>query len=83
MKPNTSFTLDINDINIIENALRQQISKLSERRLTHVQSTIVPETALESVKEIDSKISELNDLLGRIHNQKNWYRPKDKIYISG
>lgn len=26
---------------------------------------------------------EIQDLLGRIHNQKNWYRPKDKIYVSG
>jgi hypothetical protein len=22
-------------------------------------------------------------LLGKLHNQKNWYRPKDGIYISG
>lgn len=27
--------------------------------------------------------AEVRDLLGRIHNQKNWYRPKDKIYVGG
>jgi len=25
---------------------------------------------------------EIQELLGRIHNQKNWYRPKDK-FVSG
>ena len=25
----------------------------------------------------------VQELLGKIHNQKNWYRPKDKIYVSG
>jgi hypothetical protein len=24
----------------------------------------------------------INELLGKIHNQKNWYRPKEK-YVSG
>jgi len=27
--------------------------------------------------------AEVRDLLGRIHNQKNWYRPKDAIYVGG
>lgn len=27
--------------------------------------------------------AEIRELLGRIHNQKNWYRPKDTIYVSG
>ena len=27
--------------------------------------------------------AEIQNLLGRIHNQKNWYRPKDTIYVSG
>jgi len=26
---------------------------------------------------------ELQELLGRLHNQKNWYRPKDAIYVGG
>ncbi len=24
---------------------------------------------------------EVQELLGRLHNQKNWYRPKDAIYV--
>lgn len=27
--------------------------------------------------------AEIQNLLGRIHNQKNWYRPKDAIYVGG
>lgn len=26
---------------------------------------------------------EVQELLGRLHNQKNWYRPKDAIYVGG
>ena len=37
------------------------------------------EQALHSVK----RTKEVQELLGKIHNQKVWYRPKDKIYVSG
>lgn len=83
MKPNTMFELTVDDVDIIENSLRHQLSRLSERRLTHIQSTVIAETLLDSVKEIDAEIREITDLLGRIHNQKNWYRPKKEIYVSG
>ena len=26
---------------------------------------------------------EVRMLLGKLHNQKNWYRPKDGVYIGG
>ena len=26
---------------------------------------------------------EVRALLGKLHNQKNWYRPKNKVYVSG
>lgn len=26
---------------------------------------------------------EVQELLGKIHNQKNWYRPTKEIYVSG
>lgn len=76
MAPNENFKLNVNDIDLIENALNYQIGRLAERRRTHVESTIVPEGELESVKEIDAEITVIRELLGRIHNQKVWYRPK-------
>ena len=30
-----------------------------------------------------SNIREFNELLGSLHNQKNWFRPKSTLYISG
>lgn len=65
MKPNENFKLDIKDIELIEHALKYQLGRLSERRITHVQSTIVPEDQLESVREIDSEVKEIYNLLGR------------------
>ena len=83
MSYNKNFELDIRDIELIEQGLNLKLSKLSVQRQTHIDSTIVPEAELASVKEIDQQIRELRDLLGRIHNQKIWYRPKDRTYISG
>lgn len=82
MSYNKEFELDLNDIEIIETALGKQLTRLSENRLTLVQSTIKPEHEISSVTEIDEKIREINDLLGRLHNQKIWYRPSG-TYVGG
>ena len=37
------------------------------------------EQALHSVEQT----REVRELLGRLHNQKNWYRPKDRVYVGG
>lgn len=31
----------------------------------------------------DNERREINDLLGRLHNQKQFYRPDKEIYVSG
>lgn len=72
MKPNTSFTLSIRDIEIIEHALR---AKAGRRGIA-----IASGDTSEKLKE---EMHEIQDLLGRLHHQKNWYRPKDKIYVGG
>lgn len=82
VKPNTTFNLSVDNIDLIEEALNFQLGRLLERRQTHTESTILPETELESVKYIDYQISNVRELLGNIHNQKNWYRPKG-VYVSG
>lgn len=36
--------------------------------------------------QFDVDVSEkrqINELLGRLHSQKVWYRPKNKTYVSG
>lgn len=52
-----------------------------------------PNTQFElSVKDLElieyalhklEQTREVRELLGRLHNQKNWYRPKDAIYVGG
>lgn len=83
MSYNKNFELNVRDIELIEQGLNLQLSRLLTNRQAHVESTIKPEHELASVREIDQQIHEIRDLLGRIHNQKIWYRPKDGIYISG
>lgn len=82
VKPNRKFDLEVEDIEIIELCLHKEINRLSHQRLMHVDSTIVPEDQLDSVKEIDSKIKKLHNLLGKLHTQKVWYKPPRR-YISG
>jgi hypothetical protein len=82
VKPNTTFNLSIEDIDLIEQALNYQLSRLTEQRITHIESTIVPAEQLDSVKYIDYQINNVRELLGSLHNQKNWYRPTG-VYVSG
>jgi siderophore synthetase component len=58
VSPNTNFVLNVDDIELIESALRVYSDKYAE------------------------EAPKIYQLLGSIHNQKNWYRPK-KTYISG
>ena len=83
MTHNKNFELGIKDIDLIELALNDKLKRLSVNRLTFVESTIKPEYELESVKRIDREMKEINDLLGRLHNQKRWFRPEDTVYVSG
>lgn len=38
---------------------------------------------IENALLAQEQTQEVRDLLGRLHNQKNWYRPKDQVYVSG
>lgn len=82
VKPNTTFNLGLKDIELIEEALEYKLSRLTEQRNTHIESTIIPEDKLDSIKYIDYQINNVRELLGSLHNQKNWYRPAG-VYVSG
>mgnify|MGYP000680817010 CR=1 FL=1 len=72
MKANTKFNLSIRDIEVIEQALR---AKAGRRGLAIAQGETSP--------QLREEMLEIQDLLGRIHHQKNFYRPKSKTYVSG
>lgn len=72
MKPNLQFELSIRDIEIIEHALR---AKAGRRGLAIAQGETSP--------QLRQEMNEIQEVLGRIHNQKNFYRPKSKTYVGG
>lgn len=71
-KPNYNFKLSVKDIKIIEDALRNKVSRRAERMMKG-----------EDVEILQTETKEIMDLLGRIHNQKSWYRPQQGVYVSG
>lgn len=73
-KPNTTFKLSIRDIEVIEQALR---AKAGRRGLAIAQGETSP--------QLKQEMQEIQDLLGRIHEQKVWYHkmPKGQPYVSG
>jgi hypothetical protein len=65
MKPNKNFELTIRDVEIIESALR---AKAGRRGLAIAEGTVST--------QLHEEMREIQELLGRIHEQKVWYRPK-------
>ncbi|MFY0691950.1 MAG: hypothetical protein JXR14_08545 [Paracoccaceae bacterium] len=80
---NKTFELSIEDIETIEAALRDEVRDLSERRLHVAHNGETPAQENGWLAEIDRKLRGANDLLGRLHNQKIFYRPKAGAYIGG
>tara|TARA_B100000927_G_scaffold282698_1_gene269656 strand:- start:282 stop:503 length:222 start_codon:yes stop_codon:yes gene_type:complete len=73
MKPNQTFELTVNDIEIIESALRAKAGRRGMKMLT----------GDGDMKKLKAEADEIMELLGRLHHQKNWFRSKSKTYVSG
>ena len=67
---NRNFDIDLADLDVIETALRERMKSLTEA------ATVEP--GLDS----DGELHSIKGLLGRLHNQKVFYRPKSG-YIGG
>ena len=70
---NTNFEMGLKELEIVEDALRFRLNQLSQM------STSNAKTCLTEKNEI----TEIQSVLGSLHNQKLWYRPKDTPYVSG
>lgn len=70
---NTSFELSVEDLELIEDALRKSKLSLTQARLK-ANGTEMPE---------DEDARQIHELLGRLHNQKQFYRPRNGAFISG
>lgn len=68
-QPNRKFDLSVEDLDLIEAALRQtKARELSE--------DMAAQAANDNVRRI-------HDLLGRLHNQKTFFRPSKGTYVGG
>ena len=83
-KPNTEFNLGLRDIDLIEDAINLVIARRSSAMSALAENTLENTTDMSAYREIRHEVAELRELLGRLHNQKNWYRPQpDAVYVSG
>lgn len=73
---NRTFELSIDDLELIETALYRKKAELAQERLERTEERDPPEA-------LDSEIREIAGLLGRLHNQKVFYRPKRGVYVGG
>lgn len=82
-KPNTSFLLSIDDIEVIEDALRLHKKDLSMKRMKVVANSAAPKTGSDAVAKLDKTVRKIHELMGNLHNQKVFYRPSNVAYVSG
>ena len=70
---NSNFELTVEDMDLIETSLRQTKAELA------AQFDKVGDSAADS----DEAVRQIDDLLGRLHNQKVFYRPREGAYVGG
>jgi hypothetical protein len=66
---NKNFELSVEDMDLIETALRNKMRAINEGEV--------------KVEAEDKSLRRINELLGRLHNQKVFYRPQQGSYIGG
>jgi hypothetical protein len=77
---NVNFELSVEDVEIIEEALRRSKSELSKSLIEKPANNNEP---CAETGEADQSVRRIHELLGRLHNQKIFYRPKSRTYIGG
>lgn len=77
---NKQFELSIADVDLIEEALRARGRELCKMRRALSEEN---PAHLESIKVIEQDQRAGEELLGRLHDQKIFYRPKAAVYVGG
>ena len=72
-RPNTKFELSVEDLELIEAALRDSKASLVDK-VANIN---------KACPEASEQVRGIHDLLGRLHNQKEFYRPKNGVYVGG
>lgn len=74
-KYRTQFDINLTDLELIENALRYQASDLGDEMLKQRLSDEASEKGHED--KLTRSMRDIQSVLGKLHNQKIWYAPKD------
>ena len=83
-KYNRHFDLGLQDLELIENALQQAKKDLSLKRLRLLAQEMDEATRKVELDDIQTELAETHELLGKLHNQKVFWRPSgDKPYVGG
>ena len=77
---NKTFDLSIRDIDMIEEALRARSRELCSMRRALSDSN---PAHLESIRVVERDQRQNEELLGRLHDQKIFYRPDTSVYVGG
>ncbi|MFC6584576.1 hypothetical protein ACFQD0_15080 [Sulfitobacter aestuariivivens] len=77
---NRNFQLTINDVDQIEEALRARGRELCTMRRALSEANPAD---MESIRVIERDQRAGEELLGRLHDQKIFYRPQGAVYVSG
>jgi hypothetical protein len=77
---NRKFDLSVEDIDLIEEALRARGRELSRMRLALTEEN---PAHMESIRVIEQDQRTGEELLGRLHDQKIFYRPQTSVYVGG
>jgi len=77
---NRTFELSMEDLELIEAALYRKKADLASKRIQALRQDEVP---ADGPGSLDQQIREIAGLLGRLHNQKVFYRPKRGVYVGG
>ncbi len=74
---NVHFELSVEDVELIETSLRLAKQDVANGIIASQHSDAVETLAS------DETLRDIQDLLGRMHNQKVFYRPRAGAYIGG
>ncbi len=71
---NDLFELSVEDMDLIEEAMRQAIASRSQGQA---------DESTEARAAREDFVRKTHDLLGRLHDQKIFYRPRTGVYVGG
>ena len=76
-KYSKKFDINLRDLEMIENALRDQAKQLSQKKLGQLEMDKMAAEANPYLQ--DPEMTAIQTILGKLHNQKMWYTPQQYV----